>query len=513
MNKNETIQHESCARDLILEEMGQVKDLPALGQSIANIIALSMSETKAVQEVTSFVLSDPALTQKILQLANSAHYRNHTGLPITTVSRAIILLGLNTIQTSALAMTMAEHIGNAEQSHAVRTELVKSFYASTIAREINKNKPSRKGAEDAVIAALFSNLGELMTAAYAYDKYVRIADHAAQESLSFDKAALAILGCSFAYITEKMLHKWDIPESIIKATQPLLTIPAATPKMDSDWVRLVSSYSAKLTKTFGQTESDPIQKLLRQYSASLDISETLLTQILDAAKNQVETLVSVIGLEPKLVNENVAEIIESTEHDDLPLDLLLTTLDTQADNSCFPSGKPVRAREMLTAGIAEMASLGISNKDSANEAVLHVLETLYRSLGVRTASLFLKDSKTGLFKPRIALGDSQRRWKDELVVTVTGQDVISLAVKKGVEIVINDTSQPKIAAMLPTWHKTYFFDTKSFIVLPIVVNKSALGLFYAERVNTAPEGVSADEAALIKILCNQVVAILSRKGH
>jgi hypothetical protein len=63
--------------------------------------------------------------------------------------------------------------------------------------------------------------------------------------------------------------------------------------------------------------------------------------------------------------------------------------------------------------------------------------------------------------------------------------------------------------LLPSWHKELLPDARSFIVLPLIVNKVQLGLFYADRTATAPEGVPADETALIRALKGQVLAALA----
>ena len=52
-------------------------------------------------------------------------------------------------------------------------------------------------------------------------------------------------------------------------------------------------------------------------------------------------------------------------------------------------------------------------------------------------------------------------------------------------------------------------DAKSLIVLPLVVGQAQLGLFYADRTQTAPEGVPPDETSLIKALKGQVLAALA----
>jgi hypothetical protein len=73
---------------------------------------------------------------------------------------------------------------------------------------------------------------------------------------------------------------------------------------------------------------------------------------------------------------------------------------------------------------------------------------------------------------------------------------------------IEDAASPKIRELLPSWHRALLPDAKSFIVLPLVFNKARLGLFYADRTRTAPEGVPPDETSLIKALKSQVLAAL-----
>jgi len=70
---------------------------------------------------------------------------------------------------------------------------------------------------------------------------------------------------------------------------------------------------------------------------------------------------------------------------------------------------------------------------------------------------------------------------------------------------------PKIVNLLPAWHRTLLPDARSFIVLPMVVQKKQLGLFYADRTQAAPEGVPPDETALIKMLKGQVLTALQTR--
>jgi len=45
----------------------------------------------------------------------------------------------------------------------------------------------------------------------------------------------------------------------------------------------------------------------------------------------------------------------------------------------------------------------------------------------------------------------------------------------------------------------------------MVQGKNQLGLFYADRAQPAPEGISSDEAALIKTLVGQMMTAISAR--
>ena len=90
----------------------------------------------------------------------------------------------------------------------------------------------------------------------------------------------------------------------------------------------------------------------------------------------------------------------------------------------------------------------------------------------------------------------------------SSRELFHLAMENDADLMISDASSPKIRDLLPAWHKALLPDAKSFIVLPLVVNKVQLGLFYADRIVAAPEGVPPDETALIKALKGQVLAAL-----
>jgi hypothetical protein len=187
-------------------------------------------------------------------------------------------------------------------------------------------------------------------------------------------------------------------------------------------------------------------------------------------------------------------------------------MDTGEDQPAgsYPSGKPCKASEMLLAGVQDVTQMRASGQAKVNEVVLAVLETLYLSMGFRFATVCLRDARSGQYRARLSFGADDSVLQAGFVFPAApSRDLFHLAMENNADLMIADASSAKIRDLLPAWHRALLPDAASFIVLPLVVGKVQLGLFYADRTVQAPEGVAPDETALIKALKGQVLVALA----
>src|SRR6478672_10379252 len=80
-------------RAALLNKVCGDEDMFALGSSVARVVQMASSDDEGTHALAYYVLSDVALTQRILRLANTVRYRTASGTAVTTISRAISLLG------------------------------------------------------------------------------------------------------------------------------------------------------------------------------------------------------------------------------------------------------------------------------------------------------------------------------------------------------------------------------------------------------------------------------------
>jgi HD-like signal output (HDOD) protein len=500
-------------RAALLQKVGGDEDMFALGSAIARVVQMATSDDKGTHDLAHFVLSDVALTQRILRLANTVRYRTAAGTAVTTVSRAISLLGFDNVRTVALAMLLVDALASSDHAYSVRVELEASLCASLVGREMARHS-FYQGAEEASIGALFKNLGALLVASHEHDRYLEIQALIATGKHALAQAAQMILGCSFDALSEAVLGEWKIPDVIMRAQRPLEPGTLKLAVNRGEWMRQVASFSLDVARLMGKTatpsDAPEAQAMLARYGTALNIGAAELDELFEAVAFEMKSLLESMNLEP--VPRRAPEDVGG-----LPNVLVLATLGAggKEEQGTYPSGKPKNARDLLLAGVQDVTQMRASGQHKVNDVVLAVLETLYTALGFRFATVVLKDVRAGQYRARVSFGLTQAGVQQGFTFPLAAsgekgtRDLFYLAMENDADLMISDARGAKIRDLLPAWHKALLPDAQSFIVLPLVVGKAQLGLFYADRTATAPEGVPPDETALIKALKGQVLAALA----
>jgi len=495
-------------RAALMQKVNGDEEMFALGGSIARVIELADSDEPGTHDLAYFVLSDVALTQRILRLSNTIRYRTVSGTAVTTVSRAIALLGFDNVKTTALAMLLVDTLDNGAHAGSVRVELEAALCASLVGREMAKLS-HYQGAEEAAIGALFKNLGALLVASHEHARYREIQQLMAGARHTPAQASQMILGCSYDTLSAAVLAEWKIPDLIVRAQAALPPGSLRAAASRGEWMRQVASFSLEVARLLGKS-GDPAgtpqaRALLARYGAAFELDAAALERLFANVAEGMQGLMESMNLQPLPK--------EADSGDGLPDVLMLATLDAgEEEEGTHPSGKPKNARELLLAGVQDVTQLRAGGGARVNDVILAVLETLYRALGFRFATVCLKDARAGQYRARVSFGAEQARLQAGFVFPLpasSGRDLFLLAMENDADLMISDAASPKIRELLPSWHRTLLPDAKSFIVLPLVVGKAQLGFFYADRAQTAPEGVPPDETAMIRALKRQVLSALA----
>ncbi len=519
-DNNDSCDNKSLAtRDRLVLKFSNDIDLLSLGIAISRVVELASSEDEATHSLAYYILSDVALTQKILRLANTVFYRTASNTPVTTISRAIFLLGFDTVKTSALALLLVDNLAKGKHSENIRRELVEALCASLVGRELGRYT-HLQGAEEASIAALFKNLGRLLIASHEHALYQEIETLTAS-GVSSNQAAIAVLGCSFDFLTEAVLREWNIPDTLIHALSgiPSGGGPVKPPKTRQEWLRQVVAFSVDADRMILYTK-DPAGSpagaaLLARFSVALHLDQEKIRHLFATVSREIGQVVKSLNLVlPVSTEKSTFTVPNESETDRLPSVLQLATMNpfSPPTNARHDSGKPVNARDLLLEGIQVATQMMGTGNYRPSALIMLVMETLYSSMGFRFAAVCIHDVKNHQFRAIVTIGEQHTARQSRFYFPSTGgNDVFHLAMDNAADLMIADASSPQIRDLLPAWHRALLPDARSIMLLPLISDQAPLGLFYADRIHPAPEGVTAYETALIKTLMGQMLtAVISR---
>jgi len=193
-------------------------ELTPLKAVAAKAIQLAEDERAAAMDLATVISSDQALTAKLLRLSNSAYYGY--ARRISTVREAVILLGMRTVRSVAIASGIIDAfaVPQVDQrfdcdlfwAHSVTVGLL----SEAIARETKAVRP-----EDAFTAGVIHDIGKLAMMLTEPQLFARTVQLVVVDEMTYDAAEVQVFGVSHAQVGARLAQRWKFPESLVEAIQ------------------------------------------------------------------------------------------------------------------------------------------------------------------------------------------------------------------------------------------------------------------------------------------------------
>lgn len=186
--------------------------LPVLPQVTIRLLKALDSPNVSAKEIAGVIETDPALTARLLKLANSSFYgqRGH----ISRVQNAVAILGSKTIRSLALAVwthTLQSQRRNPEERNQLTPLLAHGLTVGVAARMLAESI-NQDLSEDAFMAGLLHDIGRVgMVAQMGCEYQTRILDPAIRESVPLYEKEIAVLGFDHRALGSALMASWTLP--------------------------------------------------------------------------------------------------------------------------------------------------------------------------------------------------------------------------------------------------------------------------------------------------------------
>ena len=515
--------------DFLVRRMRHKSDFPALSETIRTINKTLESENQRIDALCNSVLKDVALTSKLIKLVNSARFGQFGG-SVSTVSRAVSIVGFDGVRSVAMSLILLERLGNKAQAAALREEIAAAYFGSIVAREVAGTLGLRNP-EEASICAMFQGLGRILVAFYLHEEAAEIRRRVATRNMPESAAALEILGVSYSDLGLAVARHWNFPDRILKGMEPLSEPPRDEPKSEPERLRMAAAFASEFGQVLREGSADPeanIAGLSRRYGRCLGFDQERLSRLARESSEKFVKEAHLLSLPPlsgpllgrlqaMKAERSPAQYADGSDPD-VTVELPDTVLARTVINAPCPtelyspdSAEPVNRQAVLTAGVQDITQ-ALAGDYNLNDVLRIILETMYRGMGFARVLLLLRDPAENSLKARAGFGTGTEQLvaRGFAIAHDKHQDVFFLATQQGADILIEDVDAPNIKAHIPAWYRAAL-DARGFVLFPIALSGKVLALIYADAMSCERMRFKAEELALLKTLRSQ--AVLAIRNH
>ncbi|HRK38682.1 MAG TPA: HDOD domain-containing protein [Burkholderiaceae bacterium] len=521
----------------LMHRISEHADFPSLRDSIGGIQKIARSDRAHVNQLSGLVLNDVGMTSKLLRIINAAFYVSVGGGSITSMDRAVALMGFESVGMLAASLMLFEKAPKGRDGEAARQACSKALLAGLLAQQMCH---SRKHVESVYLTALFMNLGKMLVVMHfpnearaiqaktdeAVASMVRQAEanaalhtgavkqppqgpSPAQVHDISERVSREVLGLTHEELGIEVARQWGWPDNLtphLRAFFPADTEREAGPE---EYMRVLCTAASDLSVALhalpkkGKPEEvaevrDACMKRFGQtWGLVLKIEPETLPELGELAMEKWAGIAEFLGIK---ADGSAAEGKSGA----------------RVESGFQPKRPPaLRGPDRISQGLAH-ALKGLAEAANSYSPLDHVLEQLMADLTeallVQRVVVCMRHPEQGHLQGHLGSGVRATAVVGAFHVPLQGSsDLFSVLCTNAKDALITDTTDTTIAKRLPSWYQQKV-GARTFVLLPLVQHASVHGLLYADRQLAGSLVLSDKEMALLKTVRNHLLVAMEQRG-
>jgi HD-like signal output (HDOD) protein len=442
--------------DAWVDTIGQ-NELPAFAATVRSLEKLAEDNTASLPSLGKSVLHDQGLTTRILRVVNSVTHSSGRNT-VTTVSRAAVILGYNTLKQICITAKMIDSmLRNRDINQQVYDRLLrlmaKSFHGAMLAKMLIGDR-AEDTQEEVYITALLHELGEIAFWSMGGEITEELDAALRENNEDKDNIVYRKLGTSFDQLSVGLASVWNMGEMLVRSIED----PSRrTPEMRA--IGLASDYSSALTDPKSKVNLSTCLKAMSELS---HIPEPDLRRKIKRCTEQSVELAVSYGAKA-----------------------LTKFLDPKADLSRFEQDDAHHnSDEMIQLKMLRELTQIATEQGDLNVLINTAIEGLHRGVGMDRVIVFMVNQTKDKMKPRFVSCHKAEQIETGFVFPLTkAETVFDDVYKKHAPFWVDEPSSEKWRLKLtPALHG--LTQGLPFFVGPLMVNKKCIGLIYVDRAET-----------------------------
>jgi len=191
----------------------RIDDLPTLPRTVFRITEMINNPRSSARDLAQVITDDQVLTARLLRLVNSSFY----GFPqrITTVTRAIVLLGFDAIRHLLLTTSVFDMFADRRQETVTtREDLWDHSLGCAVAAKVLGKHLRHDKIEELFVCALLHDIGKIVSMVYAPGDYQAAATLAVEKNILLIEAETQLLDYTHVDTGRLLAERWNLPAMV-----------------------------------------------------------------------------------------------------------------------------------------------------------------------------------------------------------------------------------------------------------------------------------------------------------
>lgn len=466
-------------------------DMPVFGAVALEVSRLTQARQTPLTSLSNVILQDASMTARVLRIANSAFYTKSS--QITTISRAITLLGFDNVGRICLSVALIDSLLRGKPKQGLLKEMAASFYAAMLAKTMAEKRED-ESAEEVFIAALLYRLGTMAFWCYGGRTAEKLEALLEEPQVDAERAEHTLLGFHLSELTIALAREWNLGDLLITA----LTFEEEEGGR-SRGISLAHEYAALLIKDGDEQElSVLVKSMCRHCKVIPEVMQDIIAQNTQLAIEFAAKVGADIAI-ASIPGQNTLESSPEEEGEIVRHDKPRDVTDSDA--------------QLQLKILRELVMLATQDDVDATTVIQLALEGLYRGAGLDRV-VFLETSPDGkTLRAKYALGPSHLELVEAFSVSLESENLFSESCRE---------DQSLWAPILPDNERKLFspevqqiLQQGPFLFAPIRPNGVLTGALYADRLPSSRDldRESSESFELFSFQTRQILFSLMRHHH
>lgn len=265
--------------------------LPSLPTVAIELLDLTRNPETELSDIVNTVKMDPAICGKILQSANSSYFGFAS--QITTIDRAVPLLGTTVVTSLALSFSLADDsLNEGKLAEYYREYWLQSVIQSAAAEALAEIAGTPGLGSEYFLAGLLCDVGRLAMLQTIPREYFPVLLASKDQSKPLAEAEKEIFGFSHADISSELLDKWGLPEQISQSIRiqhkPVEDLVENPGVLSNDLAKVISVSSAIGEYYCSSAQGVALNRVRSLMLAFFDHAEQKVEQFLSQLREKID---------------------------------------------------------------------------------------------------------------------------------------------------------------------------------------------------------------------------------